>query len=278
MVSSTLVAQARSALIMIWNGCKSLLVIGLAVVMVVPLAQSVLLSFMSTLPRDDMVVGTFTLLNYRNLFNDANLVGSLWTSLTYVVLNILICLAAGLPAAYAISRFSFVGDRHFLLMLLVFRITPPVVLSLPVFLLFAKLNLLNNPIGIALVHCLFNVPVTIWILENFISSVPKEFDETAFLDGYSTPVFFIKYLLPIIAPGIAVAAFFCFIFSWVEVVLARILTSTGGKPISMAIESLLGFQTDVGLVMAVTILSLLPGVLLIFFVRNHISKGFQLRI
>ena len=278
MVSSTLVAQARSALIMIWNGCKSLLVIGLAVVMVVPLAQSVLLSFMSTLPRDDMVVGTFTLLNYRNLFNDANLVGSLWTSLTYVVLNILICLAAGLPAAYAISRFSFVGDRHFLLMLLVFRITPPVVLSLPVFLLFAKLNLLNNPIGIALVHCLFNVPVTIWILENFISSVPKEFDETAFLDGYSTPVFFIKYLLPIIAPGIAVAAFFCFIFSWVEVVLARILTSTGGKPISMAIESLFGFQTDVGLVMAVTILSLLPGVLLIFFVRNHISKGFQLRI
>jgi glycerol transport system permease protein len=278
MVSSTLVAQARSALIMIWNGCKSLLVIGLAVVMVVPLAQSVLLSFMSTLPRDDMVVGTFTLLNYRNLFNDANLVGSLWTSLTYVVLNILICLAAGLPAAYAISRFSFVGDRHFLLMLLVFRITPPVVLSLPVFLLFAKLNLLNNPIGIALVHCLFNVPVTIWILENFISNVPKGFDETAFLDGYSTPVFFIKYLLPIIAPGIAVAAFFCFIFSWVEVVLARILTSTGGKPISMAIESLLGFQTDVGLVMAVTILSLLPGVLLIFFVRNHISKGFQLRI
>jgi glycerol transport system permease protein len=115
-------------------------------------------------------------------------------------------------------------------------------------------------------------------LENFISNVPKEFDETAFLDGYSTPVFFIKYLLPIIAPGIAVAAFFCFIFSWVEVVLARILTSTGGKPISMAIESLLGFQTDVGLVMAVTILSLLPGVLLIFFVRNHISKGFQLRI
>jgi glycerol transport system permease protein len=163
-------------------------------------------------------------------------------------------------------------------MLLALRITPPVVLSLPVFLLFAKLNLLNNPIGIALVHCLFNIPVTIWILESFISTVPKEFDETAFLDGYSTPEFFVKFLLPIIAPGIAVAAFFCFIFSWVEVVLARILTSTGSKPIPMAIESLFGFQTDVGLVMAVTILSLLPGVLLIFFVRNHVAKGFQLRI
>ena len=262
---------------MIWRVLKILALIGLAVVMVAPLAQSILLSFMSTLPRDDMAVATFTLLNYRNLFADPVLIGSLWTSLTYVSLNIVICLTAGLPAAYAISRFSFVGDRHFLLMLLVFRITPPVVLSLPVFLLFSKLNLLNSPLGIALVHCLFNVPVTIWILESFISTVPKEFDEAAFLDGYSTPVFFVKFLLPIITPGIAVAAFFCFIFSGVEVVLARILTSAGGKPISMAIESLFGFQTDVGLVMAVTILSLLPGVFLIFLVRNHIAKGFQLR-
>ncbi|CRK76437.1 Trehalose transport system permease protein SugB [Nereida ignava] len=275
---ANLVTPAKSGGVIILLGLKILALIGLAIVMVAPLAQSVLLSFMSTLPRDDMAVGTFTLLNYRNLFADPALIGSFGNSLTYVTFNIVICLAAGLPAAYAISRFSFVGDRHFLLMLLALRITPPVVLSLPVFLLFAKLNLLNNPIGIALVHCLFNIPVTIWILESFISTVPKEFDETAFLDGYSTPEFFVKFLLPIIAPGIAVAAFFCFIFSWVEVVLARILTSTGSKPIPMAIESLFGFQTDVGLVMAVTILSLLPGILLIFFVRNHVAKGFQLRI
>jgi len=242
-----------------------------------PLVQSVLLSFMSTLPRDGYEVGQFTLLNYRNVFDDPVLVASLGNSLIYVTCNIALTLAVSLPAAYAISRRSFTGDRHLLLFLLAFRITPPVVLSLPVFLLFAKVNMLNNPLGIALVHCLFNIPIAIWILDSFISAVPKEFDETAFLDGYSLHSFFIKLLIPVIAPGVGVACFFCFIFSWVEVVFARILTSTGGKPVTMAVESLFGFVTDIGLVMAMTAISLLPGILLIWFVRNHIAKGFQLR-
>lgn len=248
----------------------------LTLALLAPLVQTVILSFVSTLPREDIAVGKFTLLNYRNLFGDPALVQSFWTSLTYVTMNIVICISVGLPAAYAISRYSFVGDKHVLLMLIAFRITPPVVLSLPIFLLFAQLNLLNNPFGIALVHCLFNVPITIWILESFISAVPRTFDENAFLDGYSVPNFFFRHLLPLIAPGIAVAAFFCFIFSWVEVVFARILTSSGGKPISMAIEALFGFQTDIGLVMAMTVLSLVPGVALVFFTRNHIARGFQI--
>ncbi len=113
--------------------------------------------------------------------------------------------------------------------MLAFRVTPPVVLSLPIFILFAQVNLVNSPVGIALVHCLFNLPIAIWILESFISAVPREFDETAFLDGHSTTSFFFRHLIPAIAPGIGVAAFFCFIFSWVEVVFARILTVTGAS-------------------------------------------------
>jgi glycerol transport system permease protein len=74
-----------------------------------------------------------------------------------------------------------------------------------------------------------------------------------------------------------VAAFFCFIFSWVEVVFARILTVTGGKPITMAIQAMFSFQTDIGMVMAMTCLSLVPGVAMIWFVRNHLARGFTLR-
>jgi len=77
--------------------------------------------------------------------------------------------------------------------------------------------------------------------------------------------------------GIGVAAFFCFIFSWVEFVFARILTVTGGKPMTMAINALFTFQTDTGLVMAMTVFSLLPGLAMIWFVRNHISRGFEIR-
>ena len=71
--------------------------------------------------------------------------------------------------------------------------------------------------------------------------------------------------------------FFCFIFSWVEVVLARILTVTAGKPITMAINALYEFQTDIGLVMAMTVVSLIPGLAMIWFVRNHIARGFVIR-
>ena len=134
-----------------------------------PLLQTVMISFVSTLPRDEMVIGQLTLLNYRNVFADPDLVAALGNSLIYVSLNVILTMIVALPAAYALSRHSFVGDRHIMLLLLAFRITPPVVLSLPVFLLFAQLNLLNSPIGIALIHCLFNVcPIIAFETERYV--------------------------------------------------------------------------------------------------------------
>ena len=256
---------------------RPLVIAVLAGFILLPLAQTFLLSFMVTLPREGMVEGEWSLTNYRAVLASPVLMASIGNSALYVSINVALCLVAGLPAAYALSRYSFVGDRHFLLLLLAFRATPPVVLSLPIFILFSRFGLVNSPLGIALVHCLFNLPIAIWILEAFISAVPRELDETAFLDGHSLPGFFIRHLIPAVAPGIGVAAFFCFLFSWVEVVFARILTVTAGKPITMAINALFTFQTDIGLVMAMTVVSLLPGLLMIWFVRNHIAKGFTLR-
>jgi len=242
-----------------------------------PLGQAVALSFTATLGAEGVPQGSVGFHNYITIFQTATLRESILNSSTYVLLNVLLCLAAGLPAAYALARFRFVGDRHFLLILLAFRVTPPVVLSLPIFILFARVGLINSPVGIALVHCVFNLPIAIWILESFIAAIPAEFDEMAFIDGHSRTSFFLRFLIPAIAPGIAVAAFFCFIFSWVEVVFARILTVTGGKPITQAITALFSFQTDWGLVMAMTVFSLVPGVLLIFLSRKHLARGFIVR-
>lgn len=249
----------------------------LAGFILLPLAQAILLSFTATLGSDTVAAGTRGLMNYRNVLAAPELRAAMVNSIVYVTLNVVLCIAIALPAAYALARYRFVGDRHFLLAILVFRVTPPVVLSLPIFILFSQFGLVNSPIGIALVHSLFNLPVAIWILESFIGAVPREFDETAYLDGHTGPSFFFRHLIPQIAPGIGVAAFFCFIFSWVEVVFARILTVTGGKPITMAIQAMFSFQTDIGMVMAMTCLSLVPGVAMIWFVRNHLARGFTLR-
>ncbi len=262
-----------------WSGSlvRGLAVLALTAFVLLPLAQAILTSFTSTIARDGIPEGSFTLLNYWNVFATPALRAAMVNSVVYVLLNVALCLGVGLPAAYAFARTTFVGDRHLFFLLLTFRITPPVVLSLPIFIVFSQYQLVNSPVGIAVVHCLVNVPVAIWILEGFIAAVPREFDETALLDGYSLPHFFVRHLIPVIAPGIGVAAFFCFVFSWVEVVLARILTVTAGKPITMAINALFGFRTDFGLVTAMTIVSLLPGLLMLALVRNHIARGFLIR-
>lgn len=256
---------------------RSLGLVALAGFILLPLLQAVILSFTATVPSDTITEGTLGLMNYRDVLAAPELRAAMLNSLIYVLLNVGLCIAVGLPAAYALARYRFTGDRHFLLVMLVFRVTPPVVLSLPIFILFSKFGLVNSPVGIALVHCLFNLPVAIWILESFIRAVPREFDETAFLDGHTGLSFYFRHLIPEIAPGIGVAAFFCFIFSWVEVVFARILTVTGGKPITMAIQAMFGFQTNIGMVMAMTCISLVPGVAMIWFVRRHLAKGFTLR-
>ena len=240
-----------------------------------PLVQMTMLSFIATLPQTGVEVGSLTLGNYANILSDPNLRAAFGNSIAYVLINICITIPIAIPAAYTFSRMSFLGDEYLFFAFIAFRITPPVVLTLPIFQLFSALGIVNSVFGIALAHCLFNLPISIWILQSFISAIPKEMDETAFLDGYSRPRFIWTFLLPQIAPGIAATAFFCFMFSWVEVVFARILTTTNGKPISMAINALFGFQTDIGLVMAVTVASMLPGAVLVFSMRHHLSRGFK---
>jgi glycerol transport system permease protein len=242
-----------------------------------PLLPLVYLSFHSTLSGASIPEGQFTWSNYFHIFQNPVLTAAIMNSVTYVILNILLTIPVALLAAYAFSRYSFVGDKHLFFGFLALRMTPPVVMVLPVFLIFSALDLVNTPLAIALAHCLFNVPISIWVLESFISAIPKELDETAFIDGDSFFRFFTRKLIPLMAPGIAVASFFCFMFSWVEIVFARILTVTQGKPMSMAISTLFTFRTDIGLVMAMTVLSIVPGALMIYFVRNHIAKGFTIK-
>ena len=166
-----------------------------------------------------------TIANYMRIFTDESWYSGYINSLKYVVINTMLSISFALPAAYAFSRYRFLGDKHLFFWLLSNRMAPPAVFALPFFNLYSAIGLFDTPWAVALAHCLFNVPLAVWILEGFISSVPREIDETAFLDGYSFPQFFIKIFVPLIASGIGVAAFFCFMFSWVELLLARTLTS-----------------------------------------------------
>ena len=110
-----------------------------------------------------------------------------------------------------------------------------------------------------------------------MSGVPKEVDEIGYIDGYSFPKFFVKIFLPMIRSGIGVTAFFCFMFSWVELLLARTLTSVEAKPIAAIMTRTVGAAgIDWGLLAAAGVLTIIPGVVVVWFVRNHVAKGFAL--
>ncbi|NUL19628.1 carbohydrate ABC transporter permease [Agrobacterium tumefaciens] len=218
-----------------------------------------------------------TLQNYRTIFTDSSWYSGYINSITYVVMNMVISVAAALPAAYAFSRYRFLGDKHLFFWLLTNRMAPPAVFALPFFQLYSAFGLIDTHIAVALAHCLFNVPLAVWILEGFMSGVPKEIDETAYIDGYSFPKFFVKIFMPLIASGIGVACFFSFMFSWVELLIARTLTTTAAKPIAATMtRTVSAAGMDWGLLAAAGVLTLIPGALVIWFVRNYIAKGFAL--
>ncbi len=219
----------------------------------------------------------FTLDNYLTILEDPSWYMGYVNSIIYVLLNTVISLSVALPAAYAFSRYRFFGDNHLFFWLLTNRMAPPAVFALPFFQLYSNLSLFDTHIAVALAHCLFNVPLAVWILEGFMRGVPREIDETAFIDGFGFTRFFTKIFIPMIAPGIGVAAFFCFMFSWVELLLSRTLTSVDAKPITAIMTRTVSASgLDWGVLAAAGVLTIIPGAIVIYFVRNHIAKGFAL--
>jgi len=230
------------------------------------------------------ILGTLTLYpkdptfkNYIKIFTDSSWYFGYINSIIYVTMNTVISLTVALPAAYAFSRYQFVGDKQIFFWLLTNRMAPAAVFLLPFLQLYSTIGLLDTHIAVALAHCLFNVPLAVWILEGFMSGIPREIDETAFIDGYSLPRFFITIFIPLIRSGVGVTAFFCFMFSWVELLFARTLTITNAKPISAVMtRTISATGLDWGLLATAGVLTIVPGALVIWFVRNHMAKGFAL--
>jgi len=207
----------------------------------------------------------FTLDNYRVILTDPSWYNGYIASIEYVVINTVLSVAVALPAAYAFSRYRFVGDKHLFFWLLTNRMAPPAVFALPFYQLYSAVGLFDTPWAVALAHTLFNIPLAVWILEGFMSGVPKELDETAYVDGYPFWRFFFRIFMP------------TFMFSWVELLLAKTLTSVAAKPIAAVMTktaSTSGYQ--LGLLAAAGSLTLVPGAVVIYFVRNYIAKGFAL--
>ncbi len=263
-----------------WINPKAVVMIAYIVFLLLPIYWLINMS----LKTNEEIISVFTIwprhltfANYKTILTDPAWYMGYVNSMIYVVQNVVISLAVALPAAYAFSRYRFMGDKHLFFWLLSNRMAPPAVFALPFFQLYSSIGLFDTHIAVALAHTLFNVPLAVWILEGFMRGVPKEIDETAYIDGYSFPRFFVRIFMPLIASGIGVAAFFCFMYSWVELLLSRTLTSIDAKPITAVMTRTVSASgMDWGVLAAAGVLTIVPGALVIYFVRNYIAKGFAL--
>ena len=218
-----------------------------------------------------------SLKNFMELWMNPVWSRSFVNSLTYVVINTLLSISLALPAAYAFSRYQFLGDRQLFFWLLTNRMAPPAVFLLPFFQLYSAFGLFDTPLAVGLAHCLFTVPMAVWILEGFMSSIPKELDEMAKIDGHSFGFFFVRIFIPANWGGIGVTIFFCFMFSWVELLIARTLTGVEAKPIVVTMTRTISASgIDWGVLAAAGVVTILPGLVLVWFVRKRLIQGFAL--
>ena len=188
-----------------------------------------------------------------------------------------ISIILGTLAAYSLSRFTFrvgpIRNSDITFFFISQRIMPPVVLSIPFFIMLGKLGLLDTLFGLTLVYVVLLMPIAVWIMVDFFNKVPVEIDETALIDGCNPYQAFFKVVLPNSVPGIIVAGMFCMIFGWTDFFFAFILTFTEVQLLPVAIVALNSSITPWWSLSAAALVSVAPLVVVAFIVERYLSKG-----
>ena len=220
-----------------------------------------------------------TLEHLKDVFSSGSpVLSGLKNSVIVSAASTVIATVLGVPSAWAYSRFSIPGKKDQLFFILSTRFMPPVVVVIPIFLMFRDVGLLDTLQGLILVYSAFNLPFTIWMMKGFIDEVPAEYEEAAMLDGYSRLEAFWRVTMPLLVPGIVATAVFALIFSWNEFVYAIFLiTDPGTRTAPPAIAGLIGGTTiDWGLVAASAMVFAIPVLVFAFLVRRHLVAGVTL--
>lgn len=213
--------------------------------------------------------------NYQKLVESqyfSQLRNSIIISFTSTILAVVI----GTLSAYAFSRFKVSGENDLLFFILSTRMLPPIVIIIPVYLMYTVLRLRDTHFGLILLYTTFNLSFAVWLMKGFIDEIPTEYEDAALVDGYTRFQAFRMIVLPQAATGIAATAVFCLITAWNEFAFALVLTEVGGNTITAppSIVSATGKTGyDWGKVAAGTFIFLVPIAIFTFLVRKHLLRG-----
>ncbi len=193
---------------------------------------------------------------------------ALLRSVEVAVLCMVLSIALGAPAGYALARYAFRGANAYRLTILLTRAFPVGILALPLAVSYVRLGIYDTAIGVALIHTALALPFAVLVTSSLFLGIPRELEEAAWVFGCSGFGAFRRVVLPLALPGVAAAAVFAFVLSWNEVFAASVLTvrhkTLTAFLLSVLSESPLQYQFAGGFLL------IIPSVLFIFFVRRYL--------
>lgn len=235
-------------------------------------------------PRAELFASTPTLIAqdptlaaYGSVLFDRGFIGLLRNSLVVCSLTVVLTLIISLAITYPLTRLPVsrrvrVGVLNWALSL---RFLPPIAVVIPYFIIVRTIGLYNNPLALVLVYTLANLPFGVWMLKGFMSEVPLELEEAAYMDGASRVTSFRRILLPLIAPGLLASSIIIFAFSWSEFLFALILTSTrDAQTLPVGVQGLVTqFEIIWNEMAAAGVIAVSVPLLLMFLARRHVLAG-----
>jgi len=199
----------------------------------------------------------------------------LWNSLFASLVSTACALTIGTLAGYSFARFRFQGANTVFVGMMLARSIPGIAVSLPLFILFARLNLLDRRTGLALAYAAMNVPFTTWLMQGFFKDIPKELDEAAQIDGCSRWQSFARIDLPLALPGLAASGIFAFLTSWNEFQISSVLTRTPASktfPVGLY-DFTQQFTVDWRGMCAMSVVMLVPAIVFVLLTQKQLVRG-----
>ncbi|MDL4775864.1 MULTISPECIES: carbohydrate ABC transporter permease [Thermomonosporaceae] len=213
--------------------------------------------------------------NFVDVWSDAPIWKNIQVSLLVAAVATLVTLLCALPAAYYTARNRFRGRNAFLLLVLVTQMFAPTALVIGIYREMVALNLTDTLMALILVNAAFNLPFCVWILHGYFSSIPKELEEAAFLDGAGRIGALTRVTLPISMPGVVTAVVYTFISAWNEYIVALTVTaSPDRRPLTVAIPSFVTqYQEHWQYLFATSLIGIVPVVILFIFIERFLIGG-----
>jgi multiple sugar transport system permease protein len=220
-------------------------------------------------------VWTPTLENYARVLQGADFLGAFVNSMVISGGAVGLSLAIGVPAAYAFARFPFPGRTFLFFALLVMRMLPPIAVLVPMFVLFSKAGIGGTHLSVILAYTTFALPLVVWILRGYFEEMPRELEESAWVDGASRAAAFRLIVLPLVRPGIVAATILALLLAWNDFLFAAVLTSSSTRTLPVLVAGFSGADTgiDWGPITASAVMVVLPVILFAFFAQRHLVAG-----